>query len=911
MLTVKIKNFRKWEDVSFDIPLKGITLLKGSSGSGKSTILSAIHWALFGTLRRISPIGDEKASTEVSLIFPQFRVTRKNKPSQIYCATDQQCWEGAVAQSMINSYFGCEEVWQSSCYIAQGQRNFFLTSSNANRMDFLNSIAFHEEEPSQKMEKLNRLIQERNQTRAEVEKNYQHSLQSFTLYRQNFPDINCEEILSDQEFSQIKLELATDNISPLEKELILVRHLEKDLSAVQDLLAKEQNVSLEPPILSCHGELEKLGLSPDVVKINEHLARTEKLEQLSQELQATEDVSFLEFGEDDLHKTFEKELLYQQQEKIASSQKLPYDEQKIKERILILRDELANQTIYRRYNEREKLRATIKTYGDLSLSETGFTLENLKEAVERELLIEQNMKKAKQIDVEYEPKVLLETKDRWRKVLNGQTQLQINQEIQAIDAKLSSFDAEVKELNDIQDRIALLEKTAHLVNCPNCSTLLSYENDSLTCLSLTAEEILIAREQRGILSYLRNRRDELMKHQEERSRLLVRKSILFFRDIDVPLLSTVEAQRMKEKLAILEHISFFPSLNFTAEQVRSQLREKEKFDELNKLRETIAPYEKENLFSGTIVDENIHRSQLSILERIEFHPMPQPSSAIIRTHLALKQKHARRAELQSEIAALSEKVLPCSKKELSALRDQVKNYHQALAIYQREKDRSDAKMAVFLEQISSLMNKLDKSAKVELEKRLREARLTRAELERKADRHEKAKLLSQLYQTMCSRHQELSMVTRYLAKAEEVKQILVKCQCQLLDDTVNNINNVIGEVSQSLFTDEIVITLELYKTVKSSGIQKPTTNFMINYRGGTFDNVNQLSGGEGDRVSLALTVALNQLSNFPILFLDESLSSLDQDIKNSVIESLRNTDRGIVVVMHDGVEGIFDEVIEL
>ena len=73
-----------------------------------------------------------------------------------------------------------------------------------------------------------------------------------------------------------------------------------------------------------------------------------------------------------------------------------------------------------------------------------------------------------------------------------------------------------------------------------------------------------------------------------------------------------------------------------------------------------------------------------------------------------------------------------------------------------------------------------------------------------------------------------------------------------------------------------------------------------------------MSGGEGDRASLALTLALNRLSSCPILMLDESLASLDLTMKEAAIRTIReNTNTTVLVIMHDGIEGIYDATISI
>ena len=48
-MKITLKNFRCYTDSTFDFGTKGITLLSGISGTGKTSIMLGIHFALFGS----------------------------------------------------------------------------------------------------------------------------------------------------------------------------------------------------------------------------------------------------------------------------------------------------------------------------------------------------------------------------------------------------------------------------------------------------------------------------------------------------------------------------------------------------------------------------------------------------------------------------------------------------------------------------------------------------------------------------------------------------------------------------------------------------------------------------------------------------------------------------------------------
>ena len=77
-----------------------------------------------------------------------------------------------------------------------------------------------------------------------------------------------------------------------------------------------------------------------------------------------------------------------------------------------------------------------------------------------------------------------------------------------------------------------------------------------------------------------------------------------------------------------------------------------------------------------------------------------------------------------------------------------------------------------------------------------------------------------------------------------------------------------------------------------------------------------LSGGEKDRISLALTVALACVNPSPVLFLDECMSSLNTDLRENCIDALKKfvvaqTGKTIINIEHSGIEGYYDNVISI
>jgi len=141
----------------------------------------------------------------------------------------------------------------------------------------------------------------------------------------------------------------------------------------------------------------------------------------------------------------------------------------------------------------------------------------------------------------------------------------------------------------------------------------------------------------------------------------------------------------------------------------------------------------------------------------------------------------------------------------------------------------------------------------------------------------------------------------------------VDVECKQLEDTINNINTVLETTLPIFFDDPITLKLLLYKKVKKNDSLKPGLNLEISQKGFTCYKIDSLSGGEGDRISLALMLALNFVSNSPLILFDECVSSLDGDLKEKCIEAIKLiANKTVICIDHDdGLEGFYDSVINI
>ena len=134
-----IKNFKCHGEETYEFE-RGIVLVKGHSGSGKSSILESINFCLYGNGKKIIKYGQSEC--EVIIEWDNYRIRRSRNPNQFNIIDNEsnKKYEDASAQSIVNSIFG--KHFNKSGYLSQMNTNSFITLNPIEKLKFLESIAF-------------------------------------------------------------------------------------------------------------------------------------------------------------------------------------------------------------------------------------------------------------------------------------------------------------------------------------------------------------------------------------------------------------------------------------------------------------------------------------------------------------------------------------------------------------------------------------------------------------------------------------------------------------------------------------------------------------------------------------------------------------------------------------------------
>lgn len=271
MINIKLKNFRSFEEKEIELPSAGLVRISGDSGKGKSSILEAIVWSLFGddVTRNVRPLGKTKTtcSSEVNFLNENLIIKRQKSPELLEFDQKEQLINES-AQGAIESFLGMSyEQFMASSYVRQNMKGSLLTLSPAEMIRFIQKIAFGKEDPEIIKQKINTAIKKTESDLEVRQKNKEFAESVLDEKQKNISNIK-EEILSlnslfsEQDYKQTvdKLLDARNKLDSIKNEIIQVMNKksnhEKNLSVLknkQSLLDSLTNelTSLKPdPVLN-------------------------------------------------------------------------------------------------------------------------------------------------------------------------------------------------------------------------------------------------------------------------------------------------------------------------------------------------------------------------------------------------------------------------------------------------------------------------------------------------------------------------------------------------------------------------------------------------------------------------------------------------------------------------------------
>ena len=154
---IKLENFRSYEFLEMPIK-KGLNLIYGSNGSGKSTIIESIYYALSGKSFRTTEtnnlIRNQTNQLQALLVFfdgKTVKVTKKTNNTAIITQNKGQKRENYT--SLVKKFPTC---------LVENKEFFFSSSNPEQKRSFMNKTLFYvEQEGSTKINELKKIVAQR------------------------------------------------------------------------------------------------------------------------------------------------------------------------------------------------------------------------------------------------------------------------------------------------------------------------------------------------------------------------------------------------------------------------------------------------------------------------------------------------------------------------------------------------------------------------------------------------------------------------------------------------------------------------------------------------------------------------------------------------------------------------------
>ena len=110
-MKITLINFKCWDNKTFEFGDKGVTLLSGQSGAGKTSIIEAIIFVLFGSGRKITKYGKKQCIVEMNTMWKEEKITikRQKNPNRLVIMNGEKKYEDDAAQEIRNGEITREE----------------------------------------------------------------------------------------------------------------------------------------------------------------------------------------------------------------------------------------------------------------------------------------------------------------------------------------------------------------------------------------------------------------------------------------------------------------------------------------------------------------------------------------------------------------------------------------------------------------------------------------------------------------------------------------------------------------------------------------------------------------------------------------------------------------------------------
>ena len=976
-MQIKLNNFKCYKEATFNFPDHGLVLLNGESGAGKTTLITALLFVLYGNVRKVANFMYPGTKTSVELDVPRLKINihRQKKPDLLRVVFDGRETEDAEAQSIIDRVFGNEVLFQNGSYVRQKKGCALLEGTNAERMDHISHFAFEQDTsltPAQFRDALQKHL-----TAKEKELSVESALWSSCLEEVKDaeaktegtePPPTADELIEKKEVEARDLEVHVVEHKALEQKIntlsenraslnsletiqqqimdrlvVLKESLVEDVPAQQLVEAQQQ----EATTAKCaHAMQSFIELNEEYKKLEASVSHVEKPGKSLRDAEVNVANTTVELREAQIKlKTLSNEFI-QSGEANAKLSNLKSNIEATKQEIVEEQDTVDSST------------AT-----DSDIARTAATIDRLQELVNQHQNFQLNQERKGKIMQQMVPLEACKTKN----LVALQLQVELCTTLQT-----RGVDRSVEKLDDVFQKLwaRYYESRGERLCCPHCShDVLLRDNELFICkhkpnpykkptkpisvgnINTKTDWVKAFRslderdlENEGFEGALKTLKAWLDGTRD----LIVKRD--FTLDLDTLTETITNIKTYQELVGKLEGlpkvdqpkellVDLKRNLKVNTQQLDDYRMQKAACDASKKrlmsLKGRLAALEREAAQLASHRHPNVVKQEISETQNLvnKHQAKIDENSKLVdfwnKYNTFISQQRVLndvKAKTQHYISVLKEHGRDSWRvKDLQEAHENAKEHltrltiqHEQAVATHREYDAATQQLESVRAQAATIDFDDDVYQKLKTEFIVKSAavKLARETLEHTSSLFNLRTLYDELESRRAAAQAKEIIINRCnseLASLVKLKEICTKAESHVLLETIQNINRIMDAELKGLFDSEIKVTLETTKQLKTKDARRYQLNCNINYKGFNYDDISSLSGGEGDRVSLAMVCALNRISGSRILILDETISSMDSELKLDVLDALRalGNSRLILVVNHEGVLGAFDEIIDV
>ena len=1005
-MIITLVNFKCYRNEKFNFNSGNLTLINGPSGEGKTTILKAIYWCLYGTLRNIYRNIDVKSKCSVLMEMEKLSIYRQGHPGLLKVVKNDKQYENDTAQSIINGYFGSKDLWKSCCYIEQNSKCDLLYCSNSERMEILNKLSFQTDDPELYIDKIDDKIKEFQIDIKSMIELYNDKVKSFEIEFEHISNMEIKEDFLDNLLEKNKI--IKSNLINLKNEQLKQYKLKGKISILNDQLKVKEKEILKNNIdilenyeerlnelnnIDNHLEIEKKSFHDlNNKRFNQEKLKI-KLENLINLLKKEEEDFVdlkVEFNNiDDIEKNLKiiNEKLEKEKEKLSILENRSSKQKESIIKLKLLKDNLFEKEIKLKDNEikyssieeiNKKIeifeKNTVKYIENEDLKKINYTLlENnknyddkhksyklwkqiksvnisereIEEIKENEKKYNLNNKLSLELNINYDRKIL---NDEIQKLLEQitlifgvNTQEKILERVNLLKTEIDkinfSNDISQEDINTLKVKYNEIEKGFNILKCPNCNQSLKYNLGKL----YKEEDIKVSTKQEldeiysniiSLKEILDNNRkyDSLNEKLSELNNVIETKNL---KKVNVNIRDILKRINDLSKIQFIKksRISYEIAIDLYNYKINTK-----KINDLPKILDIIKPEEKEleNLkqsYNLIKKKKDIYNILSKDIEILKLNINKISINTLLDEELSNSKKlyenyHEKFLNLEKELIFLKKK------HRINTIRENISDIHISPNVEENYK-LVEEKIKTLTGRKKILQEKYEKykkycNVKVKIEdlknqiKNINIIEDIDDQCEKESSKLEENINLYNKCKKCIEKNKRKKELEKFKEKIEKsskdvialgnLKEKSLDLECRQLQETVDSINIVVNSIIEKIFDFPINFNLKLYKEYKKGNNIKPKVNFHIEYKGSEYDNVSNMSGGEADRISIALILAINRIISSPFLLLDESMSSLDEEIRIKCINEIKsftNNSKIVICISHEDMEGNYDNVLNI